>query len=75
MAHAFLPRIEERIGIPIVDVFEETARYIARLTPPVDHVGLLATRGLTQAGLYQKWLQKLGKQVVLPDELEQEELM
>jgi aspartate racemase len=74
-AHAFLPGIAERIGVPIVHMIEETVRYIVRLTSPVDHVGLLATRGTRQAGLYQNWLHLVGKHVVLPNEMEQEEVM
>jgi aspartate racemase len=74
-AHAFLPRIEESIGVPLVHMIEETARYVLRLTPPTDQVGLLATTGTVQAGLFQNWLLRFGTNVVLPNATEQEEVM
>lgn len=72
-AHAFLPRIADQIGLPIIHMIDEAARHLATLEPPVRTAGLLATTGTVQAGLYQEWLGRVGIRLVLPDPASQEE--
>ncbi|MFJ9590687.1 cysteate racemase [Streptomyces acidicola] len=66
-AHAFVPRIEDHVGLPIVHMIGEVARHLATLSPRVHTVGLLATTGTVRAGLYQEWLDRFGVRLVLPD--------
>ncbi|HEY8717133.1 aspartate/glutamate racemase family protein [Pengzhenrongella sp.] len=70
-AHAFIEGLAERWDVPIVHMIEETARRIAGLDPRVERVALLATTGTVRAGLYQDWLGRTGREVVLPDAREQ----
>jgi aspartate racemase len=74
-AHAFLPGIEAQVGVRIIHMIEETARHIAAMRPHVDRVALLATTGTVRAGLYQDWLSRTGKEVMLPDAGEQAVIM
>ena len=71
-AHAFLPRIADRVGLPIIHMIDEVARHMATLEPPVRTAGLLATTGTVGAGLYQQWLDPVGIRLVLPDPASQD---
>ncbi len=66
-AHAFVPRIADHIGLPIVHMIGEVARHLTTLNPRIHTVGLLATTGTVRAGLYQEWLDRFGIRLVLPD--------
>jgi aspartate racemase len=72
-AHAFMPRIADHVGLPIVHMIGEAARHITTLRPPVRTAGLLATTGTVRAGLYQDWLDRHGIRLLLPDPTGQEE--
>lgn len=65
-AHAFVPRIADHVGLPIVHMIGEAARHLTTLQPAVRTVGLLATTGTVRAGLYQEWLERHGIHLVLP---------
>lgn len=66
-AHAFVPRIIDRVGLPIVHMIGEVAQHLTTLSPQVRTAGLLATTGTVRAGLYQEWLDRSGIELVLPD--------
>ena len=66
-AHAFVPRIADQAGLPIVHMIDEVARHLAAAEPPVRTVGLLATSGTVLTGLYQQWLDRVGIDIVLPE--------
>jgi aspartate racemase len=65
-AHAFLPAIASRLGVPLVHMIDEVARHISAVTPAITKVGLLATTGTVRAELYQHWLAAYGIDVVVP---------
>jgi aspartate racemase len=71
-AHAFVPRIADRVGLPIVHMIDEVAHHLATKQPPVRAAGLLATTGTLGAGLYQEWLDRVGIEIVLPDQTSQD---
>ncbi|MEU1005952.1 aspartate/glutamate racemase family protein [Streptomyces tibetensis] len=71
-AHAFVPRIADHVGLPIVHMIGEVARYLTSLSPRIHTVGLLATAGTVRAGLYQEWLGRSGIHLVLPDNASQD---
>ncbi|MGW2716133.1 aspartate/glutamate racemase family protein [Streptomyces sp. NPDC001492] len=66
-AHAFVPRIADHVGLPIVHMIDEVARHLTTLRPRIRTVGLLATTGTVRSGLYQEWLDRYGIGLVLPD--------
>lgn len=58
-AHFFADRIAGKIGIPILHMIRETAATVASRCPG-GTVGILATDGTIQTGLYQKALEARG---------------
>ncbi|GAA4325228.1 aspartate racemase [Streptomyces venetus] len=75
-AHAFVPRIADHVGLPIVHMIGEVAQHLTTLRPRVRTAGLLATTGTVRAGLYQEWLDGYGIDLVLPEpDGRQEEVM
>jgi aspartate racemase len=71
-AHAFLPAVAEQVGVPIVHMIDQVARYLLTRSPPVREIGLLATTGTLRADLYQDWLGEAGIKVHYPDTTHQE---
>ncbi|NHN54582.1 amino acid racemase [Calidifontibacter sp. DB0510] len=71
-AYHFLPQISSATTLPIISIVEETAKAAIARGP---RVGLLATDGTRAAGVYQKVLDALGAQIVLPSEEDQRLVM
>ncbi|MFD1544235.1 aspartate/glutamate racemase family protein [Nonomuraea guangzhouensis] len=71
-AHAFVPRIADHVGLPIVHMIGEVARHLTTLSPRIHTAGLLATTGTVRVGLYQEWLDRFGIGLVLPDAASQD---
>lgn len=63
-AHAFAPAIEAAVSVPLVSIIDVTVDACRNN----DAVGLLATAGCLDAGLYQQALADAGIAVVVPDE-------
>jgi aspartate racemase len=68
-AHAWLPRLQPLVGIPILDMIAETAARVRADYPAARRVGLLATRGTIGTALYHDALaaQDLAALVPAPD--------
>ncbi len=65
-SHYFADRMQQEISIPIINMVRETARSLANRETPVDCVGILATDGTINTGLYQKAFEDIGiKPVIL----------
>ena len=65
-AHFFQKRLEEEVGIPIVDTIQETA--LTLKAAGVARAGILATDGSLQSGLLQRAFTEHGILPVLPDQ-------
>ncbi len=72
-SHVFYARLCESVGVPVINMIEETAQYVAQGKPK--RVGLLATSGTVYARLYQDALESFGIDTVLPSETGQQEVM
>ncbi len=55
-AHHWLSHLRKAVSIPIIDMISETATAVASCNPPIKAVGLLATMGTVNCGLYQQAL-------------------
>jgi len=64
-AHCFHEELEKKIDIPVIHGIRETALYLRKYN--VGKVGLLATDGTIQCGLFQNVLEEYGIQSVVPD--------
>lgn len=65
-AHAFVERIQPYLSIPIVNMLTVTARYLRETFPSLRSVGVLATSGTVESGVYEKALTSQGLQQVVP---------
>ncbi len=72
-ASFFVPSLMEELGLPIIDTLSLTATYA--LSRGLSSVGLMATSGTIETGLFQKALEDKGLRVVLPDEENQNLVM
>ncbi len=63
-SHAFLPYLQSRVSVPIVDMIAETARELKDLGGR--RVGVLATDGTVRMGLYHAALKRAGMEAVSP---------
>ncbi|MEM7134470.1 MAG: amino acid racemase [Chloroflexota bacterium] len=74
-AHAFVYALQQTTSIPILNMIDETARYITDQYPRTSQAGLLATSGTVEIGLYQKALQNFQIDTVTPNLEEQSNLV
>lgn len=74
-AHHWLPELQEKLEIPILDMVRETVAAVAARTPRLERVGLLATTGTVRTGLYPRALTGAGIAVVETTPREQESVM
>jgi aspartate racemase len=72
-AHALFPEIEKELNAPVLHIIRETAEYLKK--EGIQKVGLEATDGTVQTGVFQKELERQGIEVVLPSKEKQEMVM
>ena len=72
-AHYYVPEIKDKIGIPVIDMPEETAKLLKM--NGVNRAAVLATDGTVRSGLYGAALERFGIQTVYPDERQQKTVM
>lgn len=65
-AHAFVERIQPYLGIPIVNMLTVTVAYLRETYPALREVGVLATSGTIESGVYKKALEAHGLKQVAP---------
>lgn len=66
-AHYFYDKLIDAVEVPFINMIEEVGKYI------LEHygkckVGLLATTGTYQGGVYERYCQKYGIEIVTPNE-------
>jgi aspartate racemase len=74
-SHAFYHRVQPQIGIPWLRLMDCTAQFIRETYPTVKRVGILATDGTIQTGLYSQPLGDLGLTPILPNPAQQAQVM
>ena len=72
-AHCFVDEIKDKIGIPILEMPEETAKLLK--LDGVDKAAVLATDGTVRSGLFGHALERMGILTVYPDEEQQKMVM
>jgi aspartate racemase len=72
-SHVYYERLCESVSIPIINMIEETAKYLSETG--TRKAGLLATTGALRARLYENALSKFGIEAVLPSASGQAEVM
>ena len=72
-AHFFHKELEERIGLPVIHAIEETILYLEKEN--VSGVGILATDGTIESGLFQNALEQHKMRAFIPKADNQKKLM
>ena len=72
-AHYFHQDLQEGIGLPMIHGIECIARQLAQAG--ISRVGLMATDGTVQSGIFQRQVEDQGMELVLPDEEGQSAVM
>ncbi|HJV28232.1 MAG TPA: amino acid racemase [Aromatoleum sp.] len=67
-AHAFVERIQPYLSIPVVNMLDETVGHILRNFGEDALVGLLATSGTLESGVYRDAAEKAGLRLLVPDD-------
>ncbi len=72
-AHYFQQKLEEEIGVPILNAVEETALYLKK--EGITAAGILATDGTVESRLFQKEFARHGIDCITPGEAGQKKVM
>lgn len=67
-AHYFYDDIVKCISIPLINMVEEVAVHVTACYEKTAKIGLLATIGTYEAGVYKKYFDKYGINTILPDD-------
>lgn len=73
LAHLFLPDVQAAVGIRLLDMIEETVKYIVEQHPRCRRAGILASTPTLESGLYHRSFQAHGMCLVAPAADEQAE--
>lgn len=74
-AHAYVPRLQPRLSIPIVNMLTETVRHIAEHCAGHAKVGLLATTGTVGSGVYHGAARGADFELIVPNAASQAMVM
>lgn len=74
-AHFFLDDLRRHIDIPILSIFDAITESIKKVSPAIQSVGLLATTGSIQGGLFQKRLEQSNISIIVPEKSDQDKVM
>lgn len=72
-AHAFHKELAEAIPVPVIHIIKETGQHLHEYG--ITQVGIMATDGTVQSGLFQNELKKLGIHCIFPDAKNQSYVM
>lgn len=71
-AHYFLLQLQGQIGIPVLNMIEETYRVFHTRFPDASMVGLLAASGTVRSGIYRTVFGRAGVDVIVPNDVDQQ---
>lgn len=74
-AHAFVERIQPYLSVPIINMLDTTIEHLKSSLPTGAKVGLLATQGTIESGIYAEAADGSGLELLAPDEPHQRLVM
>lgn len=74
-AHHFTDEVGRAVSVPVLSIVTETADEATRRAGGAGRVGVLATTGTIESGVYQRAFAERGVDVVVPDAAEQAAVM
>ena len=72
-SHFYVDEIQRKVHAKIINMIEVTAKRIR--DAGIKRVGLIATEGTIQSGIYERWLSEFGVEIVLPNKKQQRTIM
>lgn len=72
-AHYFHEQLQDGIGLPMIHAIRATAELLQ--SAGIRRVGLMATDGTVQSGIFQQEVEKCGMEILLPSQEEQKGVM
>jgi aspartate racemase len=72
LAHFYLADLQAAVGVPVLDMVEETVRFTVENYPHCRKVGIIASTPTIQCGIYGKAFLRHGRVMISPNEGEQE---
>jgi aspartate racemase len=73
--HHFFAELQAAVNIPILHLIDEVRRAALERWPNIRRLGLLATDGMVQSGIYQKVFAPANCEILFPDASRQKEVM
>jgi aspartate racemase len=73
--HHFFSELQTAVGVPILHLIAEVHRAVTERWPNIRRLGLLATDGMIQSGVYQKLFAPSNCEIIVPDAYRQKEVM
>jgi aspartate racemase len=74
-AHHYIRELTAAASVPFVNLIEESLRFARGGIPGLRRIGLLASSGTVQAGLFRKPFEKRGIEILAPDPRSQDSVM
>ena len=74
-AHYFYEDINAVVSIPVLNIMELTSQHVARLIRDGGTVGLTATDGTIESGIFQRYFEQAGLSTMVPAAEEQAQVM
>lgn len=65
-SHYFIEDLQKKTSVPIINMVYETAKVLKKSVGPYSKIGVLATSGTIEAGVYKKELEKFDLTYVAP---------
>jgi len=65
-AHYFYDDVVKDLGVPVLNIIEETYKYIMKQSPGIRCVGLLAARNTVKFKMYERHFDKEGVEILTP---------
>lgn len=73
-AHYYYDEIVRFVRVPVINMVEETVKYVINTFPAVKCAGLLATEGTCRSGIYDRAFRKSGLKLIIPEPEEQKHI-
>lgn len=74
-SHYFLEEIQACTTVPIINMVEESIKYVTAANPGIQKIGIMGTDGTLRARTYHRAAEKYGTQAVDPHENAQKDVM
>jgi len=74
-AHYFIPGIQSKVNIPVLNIIQECANHIQKTFPAIKKVCLFASKGTYKTKIYNAFFDKINVDILIPSPSEQEQIM